>query len=213
MTEPLRLGDLEVLAPHLPGKVMKALAVMAAELHPAFGRQPLIEHGDKSKESCVLCSLTVRDFLRAIDIPARVREVCVVMIARRGPAIVHSLGIGAPDKRIRKEPGRWNGHMVVLIPSCSLLIDTTLYPSIRPQWPMLPPMVAIPYERPAGEAELYGLRSIAGIRMQDEDFEFAVSWLDHPANRHPPDGDAEPRRRAAVVAHLVARFGRWRDAA
>ena len=44
-----------------PAKLTKALATIASVLHPAYDE--VLPKAGKSKESCCLCSLTVRDFL------------------------------------------------------------------------------------------------------------------------------------------------------
>jgi hypothetical protein len=205
----IELGDMAILAPP-PAKLAKALAVVAKYLHPEFARQPWIANADKSKESCVLSSLAVRDFLRAIGYrDARVRPVAFIVRAERNGAEIHSAGIGVPEGGDdRHEHGQWNGHLVATIPSLGWLIDTTLYQIKRPAWPDLPGMVALPVGRKA-PAAVYGLREITGASMVEpaDNYRCDLLWLANPRNtRYREGGDAEPYRREPVVAAMVKQF-------
>lgn len=209
------LGDMAVLGDVQPPKLWKALAVIADTLHPEFAKAPWIAHADKSKESCVLSSLAVRDFLHKIGFDdAVVRSVVVVMKAWQGDMELHSVGIGVPGTP--RQDGRWVGHAVVWLPSLKTLIDTTLYPSIRPAWKDLPPMIAARCDDPMDGCRYGGLKAVAGLQMTDTDvegYEFGITWLDNPHNAVPLKGnDAEPWRRAVVVDTMRTRFGEWRDA-
>ena len=209
------LGDMAVLGDVQPPKLWKALAVIADTLHPTFARQPWIAHPDKSKESCILCSLAVRDFLHTIGFNDAVcRSVVVVMKAWQGDKELHSLGIGVPGTP--REDGRWVGHLVVWLPSLKTLIDTTLYPTIRPQWKDLPPMIAARCDEPMDDCRYGGLKAVAALSMTDDEregYEFGITWLDNPRNAPPCKGnDAEPWRRAVVIEAMRAKFGEWRDA-
>lgn len=207
----MRLGDLEVIgAP--PPKLVKALAVIADTMHPTFARQPWIEHRDKSKESCVLASLAVRDFLVAIGyVAAQVRPVAAVMRATRDGKELHSLGIGVPQGALDPHPRYWNGHMVVGLDG--YLIDTTLYRAARPQWSGLAGMLAVPIQPPLDEDfRAYGLKPITAIGLAyDPDTTFEMMYLDAPANLSWREGgDAlDPTRREAAVAAMRERFGQW----
>lgn len=214
----MKLGDMTVVG-DVPPKLCKALAVIADTLHPEFGRQPWIAHPDKSKESCVLCSLAVRDFLHRIGFAeATCRSVAVVMKAWQGEQELHSLGIGVPGTPPPgPEEGRWCGHSVVWLPSSKTLIDTTLYPAIRPQWPDLSPMFALRCDEPVPSERYAGLKAITALSMTDTDvegYEFGMMWLDNPRNPPPTKGnDADEEwRRAVVVAAMHAKFGAWQDA-
>ena len=201
------LGDVQ------PPKLWKALAVIADTLHPAFAAQPWIAHADKSKESCVLCTLAVRDFLHKIGFAdAEARSVVVVMKAWQGEKELHSLGIGVPGTP-RVDDGRWVGHLVVWLPSSKTLIDTTLYPTIRPQWKDMPPMIAVRCDE-QDHCRYRGLRHVASLSMTDDEhvgYEYGITWLDHPRKSWRKGGDAEPWRRAVVVAAMVEKFGEWHD--
>src|SRR5688572_10816402 len=61
MNQGMQLGDMEV-GGQPPAKLVKALATIASGLHPAFDALPWIAPG-KSKNSCVLTSLAIREFL------------------------------------------------------------------------------------------------------------------------------------------------------
>ncbi len=213
----IQLGDMTVLG-DMPAKLLKALAVIADTLHPAFALQPWIANDDKSKESCVLCSLTARDFLRKIGFAdARVRPVVTVMRATRQGQELHSLGIGVPGTP-HGWPLEWNGHAVIHIPSASALVDTTLYRAKRPQWPDLPGMLAInttDYAR--RDTKVWGLDVVVGAEIRDTDdpdYLYELVYLDNPTNtgwRRGPDARDKWKRRD-VLAALRARFGTWQDA-
>jgi hypothetical protein len=201
------LGDMEV-AGLPPMKLVKALAVIATELHPTFARQLWIAHPDKSKESCVLSSLTVRDFLVSIGFRAQVRTVACVMRGLRDGKELHSLGIGIPGA-LDAGPLHWNGHMVATVGR--FLIDTTLYPSVRPQWPDSPGMLTMPFTKPRNHL-IYGLRPIAGAVMAlPSGVTLEIIYLDNAADMswmNGPDGYELWRRRVAVET-MRARFGHW----
>jgi hypothetical protein len=58
----MQLGDM-IVSGEFPPKLVKALAVIANTLHPAFDRQPWLGAPGWSKRSCVLASLACRGFL------------------------------------------------------------------------------------------------------------------------------------------------------
>ena len=197
----------------LPAKLLKACAVIADTLHQDLGAQPWIDHKDKSKESCVLCSLIVRDFLRGIGFrQATVRPVALVMAAYEGEEQLHSLGV-VPDTPTRE--GRWNGHLVVWVPASRALIDTTLYSTIRPQWPKLPPMLATTCtEKPK---ETWGdLRALTALKMVDSErpsYSFELVYFDNPENwSWRTGGDALKWRRLDTAEAMIKKFGVWRGA-
>jgi hypothetical protein len=165
---------------------------------------------NKSKESCVLCSLTVRDFLRRVGFDANVRSVATIMRATQDDKELHSLGIGSPeDPRVAPE-GYWTGHMVVLVDR--YLIDTTLYRARRPAWPDLAGMMALPIAAPQERGQLYGLDVITGATIGGDDgYQFDIAWLDYRKNRSWRRGpDARDRgRREPVVRRMIERFGVW----
>lgn len=207
------LGDMTVVG-DAPPKLLKALAVVADTLHHEFACDPDMEHPDKSKESCVLCSLTVRDFLRSIGfVNACVRPVVAVLAAWQGGQILHSVGIGVPGTKPRAR--YWNGHMVAWVPGSRTLVDTTLYTARRPQWPSLPPMLAVACNGQEAKGDNFlGLRSIIEVSLTQDDlpnYEFGISYLDNPSNgswRRGPDARDVLRRRA-VVATMRRKFGVW----
>lgn len=208
-----KLADMTVLG-DMPPKLWKALAVIADTLHPEFARQPWIAHADKSKESCVLCSLAVADFLSDIGFDARVRPVVTVLKAWNGEVELHSAGIGVPGTP--RVEDRWVGHLIVWLEASKTLIDTTLYPVIRPAWKELPPMIAAQCIDGGGKDRPFGLKPIAALSMTDDDvpgYEFGIMYLDNPRNTSwRKGGDAEAWRRAVVVAAMRTKFGEWQDA-
>jgi hypothetical protein len=209
----MMLGDLYVIAPYPPAKLIKALAVIADALHPAFDLRPDIKPF-YSRHACVLSSLTVRDFLVRIGFDAIVRPVATVIWSERDGKMAHSLGIGAPhDKRAIKD--NWKGHMVVTVATSDgeFLIDTTLYPARRPQWRELPGMMALPLSSERVRA-WWNLDVIASASYGPEGADALISWFDNPRNKswqHGPDG-RDPFRRMPVVEALVERFGVWKPA-
>ena len=205
------LGDLTV-AGDFPPKVIKALAAIADALHPAFDRQDWIAPG-WSKQSCVLTSLTCRDFLLGLGyVDARVRSCALVVRAEEAGRELHSLGIGDVPGQPPTPAGRWNGHMVVTVPSVRLLLDTTIYQAIRPQWPALTGMMAALILPQPGSFTVFGKRPIAGTELRDDDRAYAANllWLDDRSNRvWRSGGDAQEWRRQVTLAALRDSFGEW----
>jgi hypothetical protein len=199
-----------------PGKLAKAMAVITT-IHDEYAVQPWVKHKDISKESCVLCALTVRDFLHRIGFKdARVRSVCAIIKAKRGEEELHSLGIGTPHDR-RVLPGKWAGHLVTTVDG--FLIDTTLAPWKRPQWPDLSDMVVLEmFDEPNGHPLPPGqMWPIAGAHLDADDGSLIeMVYLDRPDNQSwksanlAGGGDVDKSRRRAVVDALVKRFGSWR---
>lgn len=208
----LGLGDLMLMGTP-PAKLLKALAVIASELHPAFDALPGITPGI-SRRSCVLCSLTVRDFLQRIGIAAVAAPVVAVLAATEKGQTLHTAGIGVPGQVPR--PRNWNGHMIVVVPEAEYLIDTTLYQINRPAWSDLPGMVATPIikQMQPGHGRMWGLDVLTSIQMTEaeRDYEFQLTWLANPRNnawRNGPDARRDLRRPA--VAKLAHTFGSWRE--
>lgn len=210
----MMLGDLTV-AGRPPAKLVKALATIASGLHSGFDALPWIAPG-KSKSSCVLASLTIREFLVRIGY----RDASVVPCLATVRAFLdgrqeHSLGIGRVDPGDRAPPGHWPGHMVVSIPSAGWLIDSTLYPARRPQWQALPGMMAVPLQVPplrVGEFD-----ALAGLRAErDDGGEIELMWLHQPGNRawrQGPDAIHAERRRDVAAALTNAFQQHWREVA
>jgi len=205
------IGDMTLVGHDaMSAPLLKALGVIANHLHPTFNEQEWIRP-DWSKQSCVLCSLTVRDFLRSIGIAADVRPVAAIFRAEAKGEVLHSLGMGHPDSPL-VEDGRWNGHLIVVVPGEGIMIDTTLYHADRRQWrKAMPKMAAIPYGFPEKLKRVFGLRPFAGLALldpKDETFEMDILWLDWPQNDVWSSGpDSEEWRRAAVLMKLRHEFG------
>jgi hypothetical protein len=207
----MMLGDLYVIEPYPPAKMLKALAVIADTLHPAFDMRPDIKPF-YSRRGCVISSLTVRDFLLRIGFDAIARPVATVIWAEREGKLMHSLAIGAPHDK-RGIEGNWKGHMVVTVETDvgEFLIDTTLYPVRRPQWRDLPGMIALPLSSERVRSLIWWrLEMIASASYGDD---VLIGWFDNPRNKswaYGPDG-RDPFRRAPVTAALVEKFGVWKD--
>lgn len=197
-------------------RLTHALAVVDRLMHTSFDLRAMLELG-KSKDSCVLCALTVRDFLRGIGVPAAVAPVATVMWAKLDGRELHSIGIGVPNDK-RKTPGRWSGHLVTI--ADNYLIDCVLYASIRPQWPFLRGMAALPLIEKSQRTKPLSLypdyTALAGVSVTDTDepgYEFSICYLDNPTNKSWADGpDAiNTHYREPVVEHLVAEFRKTRE--
>ena len=205
------LGDMTVVD-RWPAKMMKALAVCAAHLHPTYDAVDDEVIPGISKEACLFSSLSVRDFLVAIGFEgATVRGCALLMRAQDNDGNeLHSLGIGVPGEA--NVPGKFNGHAVVVVPQLSLLIDTTTYQAIRPAWGgALTGMIACRYGEPA-EGLLWDRHPFAGYDVELPDRLFSIIWLDRPELRWKKQTDfvRTPRRRAVTRA-LVEAFGTWTD--
>lgn len=200
------LDDMQVFVVEQPppAKLVKALAVIAANLHPLFAVEGLA-----SKTQCILCALAVRDFLQDIGFrDARVLSVAVILKVIRNDRQLHSLGIGVPDNP-QKIPNKWNGHLVTVLPKSRWLIDTTLYQAQRPQWDELAGMVAAPMLSTALRKPMH---MIAGLMIEDGQRRVSGAWFSRPSNGgwiNAPD--TINARRAPVVAGLASAFGGWRD--
>jgi hypothetical protein len=211
-TPELQLGDMTVIG-LWPGKMMKALAVVAVHLHPAYDASPDALPGN-SKQSCLFSSLAVRDYLVAIGFKdATVRPCGLVMRANdKGGTELHSLGIAVPGDPDR--PDKFNGHAVVVVPSLLLLIDTTLYQAIRPAWGgALTGMLASPYRAKPADFKVYDRHPFAGADVELDDRVFHIVWIDRPElpwKRQPDFRSPTPRRRAVTKA-LVEAFGSWQE--
>ncbi|RWN98184.1 hypothetical protein [Mesorhizobium sp.] len=200
-----------------PAKLVKALAVIADKLHPAFDSTVSNIVPGKSKESCVLASLAVRDFLWRIGFKdARLQTVYTIVrgLDAEGNQ-THSVGVGdhkgmrTLDKRdTRDTPVAWSGHMVVLVDS--FLIDPTVYQMRRPAWEGLPGMMVLPLDLVGAERQL-GLDPLAGTEALWDDKRVVMIWLAQENERWRSVHDTRRDRRASVVKALVQAFGRWQE--
>lgn len=210
----IQCGDL--VAPNtLPDELKLPLKIIGNALHMSYdlwgmgGNAKFIMLPDKSKESCILASATVRDFLYRIGFrDAAVRAVVFWLDAHdKDDAVIRALGIGNPDGPNHQD-GRWDGHMVVT--TGNWLIDTTLYQATpRSHWPDFPPMMAAPLYH--GDGNWFGLPLVAagGALVDPENHDGAsriqYGWLDQPSNdswRDAPDYK-QKFRRERVTDHLV----------
>lgn len=207
----VELGDMSVIG-LWPAKMMKALATIAMHLHPAYDASDGAVPGN-SKQSCLFSSLAVRDYLVAIGFEdATVRPCGLVMRSNdRECGELHSLGIGVPGDPDR--PDKFNGHAVVTVPSLHLLIDTTLYQAIRPQWGgALRGMFAGEYRAPENW-KVYDRYPFSGFEVPIADGRFEMVWIDRPELpwKKQPDFVVKSQRRRAVTRALVEAFGAWSD--
>lgn len=203
---PFRLGEMEVADMPTDMRLVQALAVISEYLHPSLESLKLAQPG-RSYESCILCSLVIRDFLfrggfRNVEFRP---VVCVMQAVDKEGAPIHSLGIGNPKGPDPAITGRWDGHAVVIVDGW--LIDTTLYQAKRPAWSHLPGMMAVPVnDKPR---DLFNLPMLAGITADGPDgIEIDVAWLDQPTNkkwRTAPDAN-RPHARRRVVGLMLDHF-------
>lgn len=217
----MMLGDLEVVGGTPPAKLAKALAVVATELHQTFAVQPFMAHPDKSKESCVLSSLAVRDFLWKVGFKrAEVAPVYIVVRALREDGTeIHSVGCGDHNVfpiqtrhhgHVTDTATHWSGHMVVLVNGW--LIDPTVYQAKRQQWPELAGMMAAPlFDDPFAHGGDLPLLSGFQAKQPHDGSTLLLSWWHQPHNtRWRGGGDCEKDRRAPVVKAMAKQFGEWR---
>jgi len=207
----MKIGDMMITGRHPPpGKLLKALSILSAHMHPLYDAAGFTVPG-KSKESCVLVSATAREFFYRIGFKdADFRAVAVVIWAERDGIRQHSLGIGNPGPTPNHKADRWDGHAIVTVGG--FLVDLTLWQGIRPQWPTLPPMMAVELEPPGGE-KLWNRDVLAWRTGVDSGSgnEVAIGWLATPDRdewRKAPDYVNKHERRK-VADQLVALFGNW----
>jgi hypothetical protein len=196
-----------LVASILDQKMIDALSVIATTLHPAFDE--IVAPG-KSKESCVLCSLAVRDFLfQAGWKDATCTTVYMMIVASdvHGKEI-WSLGVGDHANIPTVGPApvdtaeRWSGHMVVEVPSAGIIIDTTMFPAMREKyWPKLPGMAAVMINNNGPMS--YGLQPVAGLASDDLKGSVRVVWLRQPNKRWQGAPDAVRSRRLPVVKSML----------
>lgn len=189
-----------------PLKLTKALAVISEMLHETWTFD-MLDGFDISKRSCVLSSLTVRDFLFQAGIhDAVVEPVFTYMEAQQDGVTIHNLGIGKPDEPA-SSPNHWPGHMVAVSREAGYLIDTTLYQAQRPQWPDLPNMIAAPLN---GNGRVFGeFDALGGLQIPPDEagYSFDIAWLHTPNNvgwKRAPDVENMRRKRKLVVEKMVA---------
>lgn len=189
-----------------PLKLAKALAVISEMLHETWTFD-MLDGFDISKRSCVLSSLTVRDFLFQAGIhDAVVEPVFTYMEAQQDGVTIHNLGIGKPDEPA-SSPHHWPGHMVAVSREAGYLIDTTLYQAQRPQWPDLPNMIAAPLN---GNGRVFGeFDALGGLQIPPDEagYSFDIAWLHTPNNvgwKRAPDVENMRRKRKLVVEKMVA---------
>lgn len=189
-----------------PLKLMKAMAIIAEYLHPTFDWY--YEDG-VSLDSCILVSSVVREFLFRIGFrDAEARSVSFY-IERRNPHVPpKALQIGKPGEPDRN--GKWNGHMIAILPQTGWLFDCTLYQARRPHWDFLPGMIAAPVHNL--NAMMEGHKIITAFASTLGDDVVQGTWIDTPENkrwRTAPDiikGGKRERHRKAVVERLVYHF-------
>jgi hypothetical protein len=211
-----QLGDMLVVGEHEP-KLIKALAVIAGVLHPAYNDLEDRRKIDSSKESCLFSSLVARDFLVAVGYAdATVRPCTLVARAERDGKEVWSLGIGLVGER--EIPEKFNGHAAVVIPSKNILIDVTLYQMIRPQWDgAITGMMALQY-LPDSPYRVRDLKQIAGMVFEavGDNMQFEIAWGDRPDinwRRQPDATDPQSLQRRRKLAKVLREsFGKFEPA-
>ncbi len=201
------IADMLIL-PSANERFQAALSVVAKHLHSTWAFDHF-EGGEISKQSCVLASLTVKDFLFKCGFhDAKVTPVFTIMIARLHGKQIHSLGIGKPDEKPLSK-GSWPGHMVVEIPSQNVIVDTTLYPAMRPHWPALPGMICTTINGDGSIMYDYPILTGIGLSKDESGYDFSVWWLRTEHNtswKKAPDAINLRRRRKQVVEKLFHHF-------
>jgi hypothetical protein len=186
-------------------RFVAAMKLVSSHLHQLY--RPIF--GEISKNSCVLASLTVRDFLfRAGFRDVELRPVRVLMRATRDDKELNSVGVGFSHGG-NSATGRWEGHMAVYSPSLDMLIDTTLFQAQRDQWKFLPGMIAVPLRPAVGQQKIFDLDPITGLNIDipEDNYSFESVWLDDPKNHSWKDApDRSKRRREGVVNAMLDAF-------
>jgi hypothetical protein len=188
----------------------RALAVIGRHLHRSFfedaGLLPRQSFG-----CCILCAVTVRDFLQRAGIPARVRSITALMRLDGPTGSLHSLGIGVPGQVSDTEGGRWAGHTVV--EARGFLIDPALAQFRREIWSWLPDIVAFP--RSSDGTRTFGLPMLGAWHYEPRGAVptvFNCVYLDNPRNdawQTAPDASAtNADLREPVIARLIAAYQR-----
>ncbi|UPK03080.1 hypothetical protein [Bradyrhizobium sp. 170] len=208
----LQLGDMTVFG-RWPGKMMKALAAISARAHQAYDECSDLPRGS-SRDKCLFMSLAVRDFLVQIGFADATVRACFLYIAANDlqGRELWSVGLGAPGQE--PNPEKFNGHAVCTVPSLELLIDTTVYQAIRPQWAdSVGGMVAIKYHKPWANQLIHGCLSIAGCETELPDRRVWMIWLERPELNWKREIDFRRRneRRRYLTKALREAFGEWRD--
>jgi hypothetical protein len=217
------LGDMHVVG-QPPAKLLKAMAVIADTLHPAYDAQITPENeaaGDGriggSKTSCIFSSLAACDFLRQIGFKRARVTTCYLFVRSYDAegAETYSLAVGDHDqlaefgltgKRMPDSDTHWSGHMVCEVDGW--VIDATMYQCQRPAFDGMPGMMAL--EIGSGMPVL-GLQPLAGVKTKGEQGSMMLMWL-RQRNRRWQESlpDVSIVRRAKVVRALVQKFGHWR---
>lgn len=210
----MQLGDLLINEGdgRPPLKLLKAMAVIADYLHPTFD----VYYTDhQSRDSCILVSEVLRDFLFRVGFhDVEVRSVAFYIERRKADQVVHAAMVGKPG--VPDNNGRWNGHMVVVLPKTGWLIDATLYQTQRRHWEQLPGMMATPVYT---DVVKDGRNVVGGFVSKVDDELLWAMWLDTPENkrwRTAPDllkGGRREQIRRAVAARLIDRFQQTKDEA
>lgn len=204
------LGELAVLC-EPPAKMWKALAAISLRAHPAYDECSGFPPGS-SRDKCRFMSLAVRDFLVEIGYRDATVRTCFLYIAAndlQGNEL-WSVGLGAPGQQ--PVPEKFNGHAVCTVPSQQLLIDTTIYQAVRPQWcGTVGGMAAIKYHAPWQNQLIHGCPSIAGCECELPDRRVMVMWLDRPELNWKREIDFKQKneRRRYVTKALREAFGEW----
>jgi hypothetical protein len=208
---PQVLGDMTVIADP-PAKMWKALAAISLHAHPSYDECSGVAPGG-SRDKCLFMSLAVRDFLVQIGYRDATVRPCFLFINAEDlqGRELWSVGIGAPGQP--ELPEKFNGHAVCTVPSLQLLIDTTMYQAIRPQWDgAVSGMAAATYHQPWLDQKVHGCPSIAGTEAQLPDRRVLMLWLDRPELRWKQSLDfrVKNERRRYVTKALREAFGEWR---
>ncbi|KYK50032.1 hypothetical protein A1D31_22230 [Bradyrhizobium liaoningense] len=205
------LGDLTVMIADPPAKMMKALAAISLRAHRSYDECSGFAPGS-SHDKCLFMSLAVRDFLVEIGYGDATVRPCFLYIAANDlqGRELWSVGLGAPGQVPQLE--KFNGHAVCTVPSLGLLIDTTMYQAIRPQWAgAVSGMATIKYHEPWLNQSIHGRASIAGADVELPDRRVMVMWLDRPELNWKREIDFRNKseRRRHVTKVLCEAFGSW----
>jgi hypothetical protein len=173
---------------------------------------------DLPADDCIRSSLALRDTLRNLGYPAKVKSVALMMRAFQGDTELHSLGVGLRWAHGQQaDDGKWDGHVVVV--SEGHVIDPMLAHMQRDAWKGALPdyLLAIPLEErtlilpPILSAA--PMRVLAGFAMREKDdaenkendgnfFRLEVMWFSQPLNTYWRTAPATARwKRDWLVEH------------
>lgn len=170
----------------------------------------------KAMNVCILASLSVREFLRRINIEAEVKSVGLIVKATAYEANIplHTVGVGC--NKLWNEPYKgknWDGHLIVAVPG--YIIDPTFGQIRRNAWEWIPDCAVVPRGNKLPPITMDNGQSLPVVAHWQEsvikhNYRFAATWLAYTNNkgwRDSPDYK-DPSRRKAQADEMLAEWHR-----